>query len=251
MRGLDKITAAILIIGDEILSGRTVDQNTSYIAKHLGSIGITLCEVRIIADIEAEIVSTVNELRTRHDYLFTTGGIGPTHDDITSDSIARAFDVPIEIDERAVEMMRQRYSDDELQGDRLRMARIPIGSELIENPISHTPGFIHDNVIVLAGIPAIMQVMLDFITPKLRKGNPFLTLSIRVVTPESQIATTLKEVQNHFSDLSLGSYPFFENDVLGTHLVLRSAHKQSLAKAKEMLMTKLIDNNLSPHIIKP
>ncbi len=243
------ITAAVIIIGDEILSGRTCDLNTSYIARHLGSIGIKLCEVRVIADIESHIIHTVNELRSRHDYVFTTGGIGPTHDDITADSLAKAFGVPIDIDERALAMMRQRYSKGELQGERLRMARIPEGAELIDNPISHTPGFMLGNVIVLAGIPVIMQVMLDAVTEKLRKGTPFLTLTIRVIAPESQIATSLRTVQDQFSDLSLGSYPFFEDGQLGTHLVLRSTRQSSLSSAKIMLIRQLENDQLDPRIV--
>lgn len=246
-----KITAAIIIIGDEILSGRTSDLNTGYIARHLGTIGITLCQVRIIADIENEIVETVNELRQNHDYLFTTGGIGPTHDDITADAIAKAFEVPIDIDQRALEMMRQRYSEEDLQGDRLRMARIPHGSKLIENPISHTPGFMHKNVIVMAGIPEIMQVMLDAVTPGLRTGSPYQTITVRVLTPESQIAATLKEVQAQFLDLTLGSYPFFENNELGSHLVMRSTNKASLIEASEMLVLKLQEIELDPRIVNP
>lgn len=250
MTDMNKVTAAIIIIGDEILSGRTPDRNTSYIAKHLSTIGITLCEVRIIADIETVIVDTVNHLRTNYDYVFTTGGIGPTHDDITADSIAVAFRVPIDIDRRAVEMMRQRYHEDELHGDRLRMARIPMGSDLIENPISHTPGFMHENVIVMAGIPEIMQVMLDFVTPKLRKGLPFITLTVRVITPESQIAMILRDIQENFSGLSLGSYPFFENNELGTHLVLRSTKEPLLLEAQDMLIQRLQNERLDPKIIR-
>ena len=141
MEDHDKVSAAIIIIGDEILSGRTSDSNVNYIARHLSTIGIELCEVRIIADDEADIIHTVNRLRKKHDYVFTTGGIGPTHDDITADSIAKAFMVSIDIDPRAVEMMKMRYGEHELVGERMRMARIPAGAELIENPISHTPRF--------------------------------------------------------------------------------------------------------------
>ncbi len=245
-----KVSAAIIIIGDEILSGRTRDQNTSYIASHLSAIGITLCEVRIIPDIDIRIVDTVNSLRARYDYVFTTGGIGPTHDDITADSIARAFSVPIDVDDRALNMMRKRYKEEDLRGERLRMARIPAGAELIENSISHTPGFMLENVIVMAGIPDIMQVMLDSVLPKLRSGRPFLTMTIRVIAPESQIAVPLKEVQKLFDDLTLGSYPFFENNELGAHLVLRSTNNSSLTTARDMLMTKLRDDQLDPRIVE-
>ncbi len=250
MSDQNKVTAAIVIIGDEILSGRTRDQNTSYIASHLGAIGITLCEVRIIPDIETRIVETVNSLRVQYTYVFTTGGIGPTHDDITADSIARAFEVPIDINERALNMMRQRYKEEDLRGARLRMARIPAGAELIENSISHTPGFMLENVIVMAGIPDIMQVMLEAVLPNLRSGQPFLTMTIHVIAPESQIAVPLKEVQKQFDDLTLGSYPFFENNQLGAHLVMRSTNIASLTVARDMLMTKLRDGQLDPRIVE-
>ena len=246
----DKVTAAIVIIGDEILSGRTRDQNTSYIASHLGTIGITLCEVRIIPDIEPTIIDTVNTLRAQYDYVFTTGGIGPTHDDITADCIARAFGVPIDIDDRALEMMRKRYREEDLRGERLRMARIPAGAELIDNPISHTPGFMLENVIVMAGIPDIMQVMLDCVLPQLRTGLPFMTMTIRVIAPESQIAVPLKEVQSQFNDLLLGSYPFIENNQLGVHLVLRSTSQSALSTASELLMNKLRAEKLDPRVVE-
>ena len=250
MSDQNKVTAAIVIIGDEILSGRTRDQNTSYIASHLSAIGITLCEVRIVPDIETWIVDTVNSLRVQYDYVFTTGGIGPTHDDITADSIARAFDVAIDIDERALDMMRKRYKEEDLQGERLRMARIPAGANLIDNSISHTPGFMLENVIVMAGIPDIMRVMLDSVLPHLQSGQPFLTMTIRVIAPESQIAVPLKEVQKQFDDLTLGSYPFFENNQLGAHLVLRSTNDTSLAAARDLLMSKLRNDQLDPCIVE-
>ena len=250
MSDQNKVTAAIVIIGDEILSGRTRDQNTSYIASHLSAIGITLCEVRIIPDIDTWIVETINSLRVKYDYVFTTGGIGPTHDDITADSIARAFDVAIDIDERALDMMRKRYKEEDLRGERLRMARIPVGADLIENSISHTPSFRLENVIVMAGIPDIMQVMLDSILPSLRSGRPFLTMTIRVMAPESQIAVPLKSVQKHFDDLTLGSYPFIENNQLGAHLVLRSTNDTALTAASDMLMSKLRNEQLDPRIVE-
>ncbi len=245
-----QITAAILIIGDEILSGRTRDQNTSHIASKLSSTGITLCEVRIIPDVEIQIVESVNTLRARYDYVFTTGGIGPTHDDITADSIARAFGVPIDVDDRALEMMRKRYREEDLRCQRLRMARIPAGAELIENSISHTPGFMLENVIVMAGIPQIMRAMLDCILPCLRSAEPFMTVTIRVFAPESQIAIPLKELQQQFDDLMLGSYPFFEHNRLGADLVLRSTNSSSLSEAKILLMAKLGSDKLDPRIVE-
>ena len=168
------VSAALLIIGDEILSGRTKDKNIGYIAEYLTAIGIDLREVRIIPDVEAEIVDAVNVLRRRYDYLFTTGGIGPTHDDITADSVAQALGVGIDIDPRAVALLQERYAAHELTEARLRMARIPAGAELVENPISRAPGFIIENVIVMAGVPSIMQVMLDAVSPRLAKGKDAL-----------------------------------------------------------------------------
>ena len=174
-RSPDTVTAALIIIGEEILSGRTRDENISHIARYLNDIGIALQEVRVVRDIEAEIVAAVNELRARYSYVFTTGGIGPTHDDVTTDAIAKAFGVEVAIDPRAVEAMRQGYSALELTPARLRMARIPHGAELVDNPVSRAPGFMLGNVIVMAGIPRIMQVMLDAVAPRLKKGRPMLS----------------------------------------------------------------------------
>ena len=173
----DTVTAALIVIGEEILSGRTRDENISHIARYLNDIGIALREVRVVRDIEAEIVAAVNELRARYTYVFTTGGIGPTHDDVTTDAIAKAFGVEVAMDPRAVEAMRQGYSALELTPARLRMARIPQGAELIDNPVSSAPGFMLGNVIVMAGIPRIMQVMLDAVAPRLKKGRPMLSRS--------------------------------------------------------------------------
>jgi molybdenum cofactor synthesis domain-containing protein len=249
MNDVIEVTASLIIIGDEILSGRTADRNGNYIAKHLQNAGISLCEIRIIPDVEQEIVEAVNQLRVRYDYVFTTGGIGPTHDDITADSIARAFSTSIDIDRRAVEMMRRRYQDSELTGDRLRMARIPKGAELIGNPISHTPGFILENVMVMAGIPEIMQVMMDSVTPKLRKGLPIRTSTIRVIVPESQIASILREMESQIGNLSIGSYPFFKNNKIGAHIVLRSTDGHILRSAEKLLIERLTEIDLDPRII--
>src|SRR4051794_39721404 len=172
------VTAALLIIGDEILTGRTKDKNIGYIAEYLTGIGIDLREVRVVPDVEEEIVSAVNALRSRYTYLFTTGGIGPTHDDITADSVAKAFGVSIDVDPRAVAVMRERYKPEDLNETRLRMARIPDGADLVENPISKAPGFRIGNVIVMAGVPAIMQAMLDGGGPTLQGGTPMLSGAI-------------------------------------------------------------------------
>ena len=229
------VTAAILIIGDEILSGRTKDSNVNYIACHLTKIGIRLMEVHVIGDDEETIISSLNTLRNRYDYVFTTGGIGPTHDDITAQSVANALHVPLIEDGRALDMMRQHYTDDKLTPARRRMARVPEGAQLIQNSISFAPGFMIKNIITMAGVPAIMQVMLDDITPKLQVGKLMHSTTIVHNQPESTIAAKLEELQHQYADVSLGSYPFFKDGNVGTQLVLRSTNKSHLNSAKEAL----------------
>ncbi|HZJ13084.1 MAG TPA: molybdopterin-binding protein, partial [Methyloceanibacter sp.] len=189
------VTAALVVIGEEILSGRTSDVNIAYIASYLTRIGIALREVRVVADIEAEIVAAVNELRQRFTYVFTTGGIGPTHDDVTTDAIAKAFGVGVRLDEGAVQALRKHFNEAELTPARLRMARIPEGAELIDNAISRAPGYRIGNVIVMAGVPRIMQVMLDAVMPGLDKGRPMLTRSVRIDAPEGDVASPLAALQ--------------------------------------------------------
>jgi molybdopterin-biosynthesis enzyme MoeA-like protein len=239
----EQVTAALLVIGDEILSGRTRDVNIGFIAAHCTEIGIRLKEVRVVPDGEAAIVAAVDALRGAYTYVFTTGGIGPTHDDITADSIARAFGVPIDIDPRAVALLRERYAEADLTPPRLRMARIPAGAELIENAISKAPGFMIGNVIVMAGVPAIMQTMLRAVTPRLKTGAKLLSDSIRVEAPEGSVAAPLAECQRAFPDVSMGSYPFFEGEGrYGTNLVLRSTDAARLAEAKANLLSRLPKN---------
>ena len=237
------ITAAVLVIGDEILSGRTKDKNIGYIADHLTAIGIQLKEVRVVPDEEAEIVGAVNSLRARYTYLFTTGGIGPTHDDITSDCIAKAFGVKIDVDPRALAIMKPAYAKRglEMTPARLRMARLPEGSELVQNSISTAPGFKIGNVIVMAGIPNIMQVMLDAVTPQLKTGRKMLSETIEMLRPEGEIADMFGAHQKEFPDVLMGSYPFTrEAKVFGTHLVLRSTSPERLAAALAGLKAKLV-----------
>ena len=229
----NEITAAVLVIGDEILSGRTKDKNIGYIAEHLTRIGIQAREVRVVPDVEAEIVGALNTLRARYDYVFTTGGIGPTHDDVTTDAIAAAFGVEAPIDERAVEAMRQGFR--ELTDARLRMARIPQGAELIDNPISRAPGFMIGNVVVMAGIPRIMQVMLDAVAPKLRKGRTMLSCSVRIDVPEGDVAPGLSALQSEHPQVQIGSYPFFDKGRVGTFIVLRSIDVGRLEAAERGL----------------
>ncbi len=235
----DEVTAGLLVIGDEILSGRTKDKNIGFIASHCTGIGIRLKEVRVVADDETAIISAVNILREAYTYVFTTGGIGPTHDDITADSIARAFGVSIDIDPRAVALMRERYAEADLTPARLRMARIPAGAVLIENPVSKVPGFMIGNVVVMAGVPAIMQAMLLAVTPSLKTGAKHFSESIHVNAPESKIAFPLAEAQRVFPEVAMGSYPFFEDGRYGTNLVLTSADTALLARARAELIARL------------
>jgi molybdenum cofactor synthesis domain-containing protein len=240
------VTAAVLVIGDEILSGRTKDRNIGYIADHCTAIGIQLKEVRIVPDEESEIVAAVNALRARYDYVFTTGGIGPTHDDITADSVAKAFGVPIGIDPRAMALLKPYYERRglEITPGRLRMARIPEGAELIENAISVAPGFMLANVAVLAGIPNVMQVMLDAVTPRLRTGKKMHSETIDLTQPEGVIAEMFGEHQKAYPGVSMGSYPTFRDNRPSTQLVLRSTDPQLLADAVAGLKAKLAARGL-------
>jgi len=228
----NEITAAILVIGDEILSGRTKDKNIGYIAEYLTNIGIDLREVRVVPDDEAEIVAAVNALRGRYTYLFTTGGIGPTHDDITADCIANALGLSIDLDPRAVAMLRERYTPEDLNESRLRMARIPAGADLIENPISKAPGFRVGNVIVMAGVPSIMQAMLDNVAPTLATGARMIAESIDAGgLPEGIYAAGLAEVAKAHPGVSIGSYPSFREGRFQNQLVLRAKDAALVAAA--------------------
>ena len=238
---LGDITAALLVIGDEILSGRTKDKNIGAIADHLTGIGIRLKEVRVVADDEGEIVNAVNALRGRYTYVFTTGGIGPTHDDITADSVAKAFGVAIDIDPRARALMQAACDARgvELTPSRLRMARLPAGSELVENTISVAPGFMIGNVIVMAGVPDIMRTMLDAVTPRLKTGLRMLSESIPLDRPESQIAELFAAHQKRYPDVAMGSYPAMRDGRLATELVLRSIDAARLKDAIDTLKAAL------------
>jgi molybdenum cofactor synthesis domain-containing protein len=230
-----EVTAAVLVIGDEILSGRTKDKNIGYIAEFLTALGIDLMEVRIVGDEEAAIVAAVNALRARYGYVFTTGGIGPTHDDITAESIAKAFGVTIDHDPRAVKILQERLAQTgaELNEARLRMTRIPAGAELVLNTVSAAPGFWLDNVIVLAGVPSIMQAMLDGVAPKLKTGVRMLSETVRADAREGDIGSPLGEIAKAHPEVAIGSYPFFD-EARGpnTNVVLRARDPQKLAAAK-------------------
>ena len=242
------VTAALIVIGDEILSGRTKDMNIGYIADHCTAIGIQLLEVRIVADDEDEIVAAVNALRAKYTYVFTTGGIGPTHDDITADSIAKAFGVGIDVDQRILDMMMPFYKKRgvELTPARLRMARLPDGAEMVENSISIAPGFMMDNVITMAGSPSVMQVMLDAVTPRLRKGRVMHSEAIDLDCPEGTVADMLADHQKAYPDVSMGSYPTIRNNRPCTQLVLRSIDADLLQQATDELKNKLTAQSLIP-----
>src|SRR5579863_5434861 len=204
------ITAAVLVIGDEILSGRTKDRNLGYIAEYLTNIGIELREARVVPDVEEEIVAALNALRARYTYVFTTGGIGPTHDDITADAVAKAFGVPIGEDPRAIALMMERYKPEDLTEARRRMARIPEGADLVANPISKAPGFRIGNVIVMAGVPSVMQAMLDDAAKGLETGQKVLAETIEAGNiAEGRYGGPLAEIAAAHAGVSIGSYPAF------------------------------------------
>ncbi len=231
----ETVTAALLVIGEEILSGRTQDENIGYVAGHLTRAGIALREVRVVADVEAEIAAAVNALRSRYTYVFTTGGIGPTHDDVTTDAVAKAFRVGADVRDDAVAAMRLQYTEEDLTPARLRMARIPDGAELIHNAVSRAPGYMLENVIVMAGVPRIMQVMLDEVMPRLAKGRLLLARSVRVDAAEGDVAPPLAALQAAHPDVQIGSYPFFEHRRFGTYIVLRGADAARLDSVLQAL----------------
>ena len=238
-------TAAVLLIGDEILSGRTKDRNLGYIADYLAALGIDLKEARVVPDIQAEIVAAVNALRARYTYLFTTGGIGPTHDDITAESVAAAFGVPIAHDPKAVAILTVYFAEigREANEARMRMARLPKGAVLIENPVSKAPGFQMENVFVMAGVPRIMQAMMDEISPRLAKGVPMQARNIEFRGGEGDVAKPLGQIQDRYPTVVIGSYPFQAPDGFATNLVLRSrdvaALDQALAEI-QVIATELV-----------
>ena len=234
------VTAAVLVIGDEILSGRTKDKNIGTIADFLSSVGVDLREVRVVPDIEAEIVAAVNALRHRYDYLFTTGGIGPTHDDITADSVAKAFGVPIDEDPRAIKLLLERIKPEDLNEARRRMARIPHGADLILNSISKAPGFMLGNVIVMAGVPAIMQSMLDNVAPRLATGAKVIAETIEAAgLPEGAYAAGLGALAKDHADVSIGSYPSFTEGGFRNQIVVRGRDPARVEAAKQAVVGML------------
>jgi molybdenum cofactor synthesis domain-containing protein len=236
------VTAAILVIGDEILSGRTKDKNIGYIAEYLTNIGIDLKEVRVVADDQDAIVGALNALRSAHTYVFTTGGIGPTHDDITADCVAKAFGVTIDYHPEALRIIGERVArmGGEMNEARKRMARIPAGAKLVPNKVSGAPGFWIGNVITMAGVPTIMQAMLDAVAPDLKTGAKMMSETIRADAREGDVGTELGEVAKAHPDVMIGSYPFFdEKSGPNTNIVVRGRDPQKIAAAKEAVEAML------------
>lgn len=236
-------TAAMLVIGDEILSGRTRDANMHYLAGELTKTGIDLKEVRIVSDTAADIVAATRELAQRYDHLFTSGGIGPTHDDITADCIAKAFDAAIDVRADAKALLAAHYQRQGLQlnAARLRMARIPDGAKLIDNPVSVAPGFTLGNIHVMAGVPAVFKAMVGSVLPQLTGGAPLLSETLRIERGEGDVAQPLGAVAELYPELSIGSYPFQKDGIYGTNIVLRGTDPNQLEAAKKKLQQMLIE----------
>lgn len=230
------VTAALVVIGNEILSGRTQDANLAFLGRELNEVGIQLREARVVPDVEADIVEAVNACRARHDHVFTTGGIGPTHDDITAAAVAKALGRPLVRHPEAERRLRAYYPPEKLNEARLKMADTPEGAELIDNPVSVAPGFRVENVHVLPGVPSILQAMFAGLKPRLRGGAPVLSRTVTVFCPEGEIAKPLGEIQARHPKVEIGSYPFMRQDRFGTSLVLRSSDAQALAAAAEELL---------------
>jgi molybdenum cofactor synthesis domain-containing protein len=236
MKQNTKFNAAILIIGNEILSGRTQDTNTSTIAQWLNTIGVKVNEVRVIPDIEATIIETVNHLRKVNNYVFTTGGIGPTHDDITAVSISKAFNLKYEIHKEAFKILEAYYKVGEFNEGRQKMVWMPKNASLILNPTSGAPGFSIKNVFCLPGVPSILKSMLGGLKNEIVGGEPIISQTISLRTVESEIAKSLTNVQNNNKDIEIGSYPFFQAGKLGVSIVLRSEDESKIDNCKSQIL---------------
>ena len=237
------VTACLLVIGNEILSGRTQDTNLQHLALALNELGVRMTEARVIPDLHGIIVEAVNECRARFDYVFTTGGIGPTHDDITADAIAAAFGVPLELHPEVAAMIRSREAPPDVMEARLRMARIPQGASLIEYPAGGPPGFQVENVFVMAGVPSVMQAMVStFTRARIKGGLPVRSRAVGAHLSEGAVAKQLGEIQARYPDVDLGSYPFFRKDGYGTNLVMRGTDEpqleKMLAEVKDMILSQ-------------
>jgi molybdenum cofactor synthesis domain-containing protein len=235
----ERVTAAVMIIGDEILSGRTQDTNLNFIAKYLATYGVDLCEARVVGDIKDEIISALNTLRARYDYVITTGGIGPTHDDITADCVAEAFGVKLIEHPEIIEMMQKRWAG-ELNAARRRMARVPEGGSLVKNSVQGPPGFQIGNVFVLAGVPMVMRGMMDDVVPRLRTGAVVISKTVRVEgAGEGVIAEPLAALAKSHPELSIGSYPFFGPQGYGSNLVVRGRDSTAVEETVAALIEAL------------
>jgi molybdenum cofactor synthesis domain-containing protein len=243
------VTAAVIIIGNEILSGRTQDVNLQHIATTVGAWGIRIREARVVPDVASEIVETVNYARARYDYVFTTGGIGPTHDDITADCIAEAFGVDLVVHPEIAERIARRPAPPDIMAVRMRMARVPEGATLIDNVTGGPQGFRIENVFVMAGIPAVMHGMLGSLEGKLRGGPVVRTRSVTAHLSESQIAGPLREIQDRHPDVDVGSYPFFRQDRYGTTLVLRGTDEALLDVMLEEVSAAIVAAGETPQDI--
>lgn len=241
------VTGCMIIIGNEILSGRTQDTNLNYLAKSLNELGVRLTEARVIPDIEDVIVDTVNECRVSFDYVFTTGGIGPTHDDITAACIAKAFDTELEMHPDIVEVIQRREAPPEVMKSRLLMARVPKGGTLIDNPTGGPQGFQMGNVFVMAGVPMVMQAMVSSLDgDRIKGGKPVRSRSIGAYLAESQVAGKLAVIQNEHPDVDLGSYPFYRKDGYGTNLVMRGTDESELDEMKDKVSAMIVSFGAEP-----
>lgn len=234
-------TACLIIIGNEILSGRTQDKNLAWLAERLNAQGIGLRETRVIPDVETTIIATVNECRAKFTYVFTTGGIGPTHDDITTACVAKAFGVAVHRHPEAERRLRAHYTNDQINEARLKMADVPMGATLIDNQVSAAPGFAMENVYVMAGVPRIMQAMFDAVKHTLAGGKPVQARSITTNLPEGTIAQGLTAIQTHYADVEIGSYPYFKQGMLSTTLVMRGVDETTLEACETAVRALIAD----------
>jgi molybdenum cofactor synthesis domain-containing protein len=240
-------TAALLVIGDEILSGRTQDKNIAQVATWLNRQGIRLEEVRVVPDVGARIASAVNELRRTYDYVMTTGGIGPTHDDITVDSIAAAFEVPVVVHPEARRILEDYYATrGGVTAARLRMARVPEGAELLPNPTSGAPGVRMDNVFILAGVPSIAAAMMEALDGKLEGGRPMVSATVGAYAAESEVADLLREAEAANDGVAIGSYPFFKDGRYGANFVVRSDDGNLVERTAKDLERRLSEAGIEP-----
>lgn len=235
-------TACVIIIGNEILSGRTQDTNLSWLARELNEAGVRLREARVVPDVPEAIIEAVNTCRARYDYVFTTGGIGPTHDDITSECIARAFGVPYERNREAEAILTRYYGAEKLNEARLKMSDMPAGVRLIANPVSAAPGYYKENVYVMAGVPSVMRAMFDEIRPTLKGGKKVLSITVSTYLTEGAIAAPLGEIQSRFPQVDIGSYPFMREGKLGTSLVARHDDGEQLQRVRSELKHMIEQN---------